>query len=152
MLFRVDILIRWCSLALLATLCLCEEQSTEFRQTELIEPPALAKNLESNDPPFILCVSDPESYRSRRLPNAIFAGPAGKPQGLELLKAAASAFAKDDSIVIYCGCCALAKCPNVRPAFRQMKEMGFTHVRVLDIMSSMDTEWYNRGYPVEKKK
>jgi hypothetical protein len=148
----VDSVFRWCSLALLATLCLCEETSTAWRQSELIEPSALARALDSADPPFVVCVADGVAYRTRHVAKAIFAGPAGKPAGIDLLKAAASVFSKDDGIVIYCGCCPLNKCPNVRPAYMALKEMGFTHVRVLDIMSNMQTEWYRPGYPSEGAK
>jgi hypothetical protein len=34
-------------------------------------------------------------------------------------------------VVIYCGCCPLDKCPNVRPAFTLLKTMGFTNLHVL---------------------
>lgn len=134
----------------LATLCLSEDSSSAWKQSELIEPSALATKLDSSDPPYVVCVSDSEPYRSRHIAHAIFAGPGGKPDGIELLKAAASALSKDDSIVIYCGCCPLNKCPNVRPAYRALKESGFSHVRVLDLMTDMESEWYRRGYPSER--
>src|ERR1700722_15659329 len=82
------------SLAVLATLCLSEDSSTAWKQSELIEPSALAKALDSNDPPYVVCVSDAVPYRSRHVARAIFAGPGGKPEGIELLKAAASALLK----------------------------------------------------------
>ena len=137
------------SVVLLATLCLCEESSTAWKQSELIEPSALAKALDSTDPPYIMCVSDAVPFRSRHISHAIFAGPGGKSEGIELLKAAVSVLSKDDDIVIYCGCCPLNKCPNVRPAYAALKEAGFTHVHVLDLMTNMDSDWYRRGYPSE---
>ena len=137
------------SLTILATLCLSEDSSTAWKQSELIEPSALAKALDSNDPPYVVCVSDAVPYRSRHVARAIFAGPGGKPEGIELLKAAASALLKDERIVIYCGCCPLNKCPNVRPAYAALKEAGFVQVRVLDVMTDMESEWYRRGYPSE---
>ena len=137
------------SIALFATLCLSEESSTAWRQSELIEPSALAKALDSGDPPYVVCVSDSVPYRARHILHAIFAGPGGTPDGIDLLKTAASVLSKDDNIVIYCGCCPLNKCPNVRPAYRALKEAGYTHVRVLDVMTNMESEWYRRGYPSE---
>ena len=137
------------SIALLATLCLSQESSTAWRQSELMEPSALAKALDSSDPPYVVCVSDQAPYDARHIAHAIFAGPGGKPDGIDLLKAAASALPKDSSIVIYCSCCPLTKCPNVRPAYEALKELGFTHVRVLDLMANMQIEWYDRGYPSE---
>jgi hypothetical protein len=43
----------------------------------------------------------------------------------------------------------MARCPNVRPAFQVLKEMGFTRVRVLNIATNMAADWYGKGYPSE---
>jgi thiosulfate/3-mercaptopyruvate sulfurtransferase len=137
------------SALLLATLCLCQESSTSWRQSELMEPSALAKALESRNPPYVICVAFPILYHGKHIPHAIFAGPGSKPEGIDSLKAAASALPKDENIVIYCGCCPMVKCPNVRPAYAMLKQLGFTHVRVLDVQSSMHTDWFSRGYPSE---
>jgi thiosulfate/3-mercaptopyruvate sulfurtransferase len=137
------------SATLLATLCLCQESSIAWRQSELIEVSALAKALDSRNPPLVICVAFPVLYHSKHITHAIFAGPTSKPEGLASLKAAASALLKDEEIVIYCGCCPMDKCPNVRPAYTMLKQMGFTHVRVLDVITSMHIDWYSRGYPTE---
>jgi len=42
------------------------------------------------------------------------------------------------------------KCPNVRPAYRTLKEMGFTNVRVLNIPTNMNADWYSKNYPTEE--
>lgn len=145
----MDRILRWCILALVASLCLCEENAAPWRQSELMEPSALADALKSTSPPFVICVADATSYQTRHIAQAIFAGPAEKAQGIELLKAALSVMSKQDEIVIYCGCCPLNKCPNVRPAYKLLKDLGFTHVRVLDIMTNIQTEWFRPGYPSE---
>jgi rhodanese-related sulfurtransferase len=137
------------SALLLATLCLCQESSTPWRQSELIEPSALARALQSNDPPYVICVAFPILYHGRHITDAIFAGPASKPEGISMLKTAAAELPKDEKIVIYCGCCPMEKCPNVRPAYKALKDLGFKNVRVLDIHSNMHTDWYTRGYPSE---
>jgi thiosulfate/3-mercaptopyruvate sulfurtransferase len=136
-------------IVLVATLCLSEDASTVWRQSELIEPSVLAKALDGSDPPYVVCVSEAPAYRTRHIAHAIFAGPGDKPEGIELLKSAASVLSKDESIVIYCGCCPLNKCPNVRPAYAALKELGFTKVRVLDLMTDIEREWYRQGYPSE---
>src|ERR1700733_679360 len=137
------------STLLLATLCLSQESSTPWRQNELIEPSALASALHSETPPFVLCVAFPVLYHGKHIAHAIFAGPGSKPEGIAMLKTAASALPKDGNIVIYCGCCPMDKCPNVRPAYAALKELGFTHVRVLDVMTNMHNDWFSRGYPSE---
>ena len=137
------------SATLLATLALSQESSTPWRPSELIEPSALARAIESKNPPFVICVAFPVLYHGKHIPRALFAGPGAKPEGLDLLKAAASKIPKDENVVIYCGCCPMIKCPNVRPAYDLLKQLGFTHVRVLDVQTSMYSDWYSRGYPSE---
>ena len=137
------------SALLLAGVCLSQESSNPWRQSELIEPSALAKALESKTPPYVICVAFPVLYHGKHIPNAIYAGPGNKPEGIALLKTAASTLPKDEEIVIYCGCCPMEKCPNVRPAYAALKQMGFRKVRVLDIPINMHTDWYSRGYPAE---
>jgi thiosulfate/3-mercaptopyruvate sulfurtransferase len=134
---------------LLATLCLSQESSTPWRQSELMEPSALAKALGTKNPPFVVCVAFPVLYHGKHIPHAIFAGPTSKPEGIDMLKTAVSAIPKDENIVIYCGCCPMVKCPNVRPAYATLKQLGFTHVRVLDVATNMHTDWFNQGYPSE---
>ena len=56
---------------------------------------------------------------------------------------------KDRSIVLYCGCCPWNHCPNMRPAFKTMKQLGFTNVRALYITKNMDTDWVHKGLPIE---
>ena len=88
-------------------------------------------------------------YRSKHFPGAIYAGPANRPEGLELLKAAASKLPRDREIVIYCGCCPWDHCPNIRPAQELLRQMGFTHVRALYVPSNFKADWIDQGYPVE---
>jgi hypothetical protein len=84
-------------------------------------------------------------------------GPGSKPEGIEALKKAAAGMPRDSDIVLYCGCCPMTQCPNIRPAHRALQEMGFTHIRVLDIPTNvldiptnMATDWFGKGYPFEE--
>src|SRR5215470_4204105 len=83
----------------------------------LVEPADLAKTLESGaKKPAVICVAFPVLYRSKHIAGASFAGPGNKSEGIEALKKAVSGMAKDADIVLYCGCCPMERCPNVRPA------------------------------------
>jgi hypothetical protein len=136
-------------LALVATLCLSQDAADPWPKSDLLETAPLAKEIQSAKPPVVLCVAFPVLYRSRHILRAIDAGPGNKPEGIEALKKAAARFAKNADIVIYCGCCPMAKCPNIRPAYRALKELGFTHVRVLNVPTNMHTDWYSKDYPSE---
>jgi hypothetical protein len=115
----------------------------------LVEPADLAKQIQSAHPPTVICVAFPILYHGKHIPKAIYAGPGSKPEGIESLKKAVARLPKDADLVIYCGCCPMEKCPNVRPAYAALKAMGFKRVRVLDVPTSMHTDWFSKGYPAE---
>ena len=140
---------RFLWLALVATLCLSQNAANPWPTSDLMEPAALAQEIRSAQPPRILCVAFPVLYRSKHILHAVEAGPGFKPEGLEVLKKAAAPLPKNADIVIYCGCCPMVKCPNIRPAYRTLREMGFTHIRVLNIPSNMHEDWYSKDYPSE---
>src|SRR5215831_17157236 len=116
----------------------------------LVEPADLAATLRSDaKKPTVICVAFPVLYRSKHITGALFAGPGNKPEGIEALKKAVGGMPKDADIVLYCGCCPMERCPNIRPAYQALKDAGFTRVRVLRIPTNMATDWYAKGYPSE---
>jgi hypothetical protein len=136
---------------LLATLCFSQDASGPWLKSEVLQPADFAASLKSSSakPPTILCVAFPVLYRSRHIVHAVLAGPTSKPEGIDLLKKAVAGLPKDSDIVIYCGCCPMEKCPNVRPAYQALKEMGYNHLRVLNIPTNMRADWYSKDYPSE---
>lgn len=116
---------------------------------ELLPPAELAKAIQSGHAPIILSAAFPVLYRGKHIVHAINAGPASKPEGIEALKNAVANLPKDADLVIYCGCCPMVKCPNIRPAYRTLKELGFTHVRVLSLETNLHEDWVAKGYPSE---
>lgn len=135
--------------AFLATVCLCQDTADPWPKTAVVEPAAFAKTLESGKAPMVISVAFPVLYRAKHIVHAVDAGPTSKPEGIEALKKAVANLPKDADIVIYCGCCPMVKCPNIRPAYRTLKDLGFTRVRVLDIATNMHTDWYSKDYPSE---
>ena len=136
-------------IALVATLCLCQDASDPWTKSEVLEPSVLASQMKDGKP-TILCVAFPNLYKLKHISHAGFAGPGSKAEGIDMLKKAVANLPKDADLVIYCGCCPMVKCPNIRPAYRTLKELGFTHVRVLDIPTNMHTDWYSKNYPTEE--
>jgi hypothetical protein len=78
----------------------------------------------------------------------MLAGPASKKKGIADLRSAVAGLPKNAAIVIYCGCCPMKDCPNVGPAFRTLKELGFNNIRVLSLPTNFQTDWALKGYPV----
>jgi hypothetical protein len=119
-----------------------------WTEDEVIQPAALAKRMTGAAPP-IVCVAFPKLYEQRHIRGAKFAGPGEKPEGIKELEALAADFSKDSELVIYCGCCPMKECPNIRPAYDALKRLGFTKVRVLHIPNNLHNDWVTKGYPAE---
>jgi thiosulfate/3-mercaptopyruvate sulfurtransferase len=117
---------------------------------DLVEPADVAARLKSDRKPAIFYVGYPVLYRGNHIPGAIFAGPGSKPEGIDALKRAVSKLPKNSEIVLYCGCCPWAQCPNIRPAFRALKGLGYSRVKVIEMPTSFAVDWIHKGYPVEK--
>jgi thiosulfate/3-mercaptopyruvate sulfurtransferase len=90
-------------------------------------------------------------YRSAHITGSVYAGPGSKPEGLDSLKALVAKEPRDREIVIYCGCCPWDKCPNIRPAFAALHDMGFTHVSALYVPETLAKDWIDKGLPTEKR-
>jgi hypothetical protein len=118
-----------------------------------VTPAEFAKELESapeSDKPVVVCTAPPFLYRIGHIPGAVLHGPASSPDGLNSLTKWADSLPRAANIVVYCGCCPLAACPNLAPAYRALKGMGFTRVRVLLLEDNFKTSWIDRGYPFER--
>jgi hypothetical protein len=87
-------------------------------------------------------------YQMRHIPGSRYAGPASKPEGLVELKKLVGRLPRSQPIVIYCGCCPWNDCPNIRPAFQALREMGFKDVKALDIPNNLGADWTSKGFPV----
>ena len=79
-------------------------------------------------------------------PGSKYAGPASKADGLEDLKKEVSGQPRSRAIILYCGCCPWDKCPNIRPAFAALHDMGFQNVKVLMIPENLKADWIDKGY------
>jgi hypothetical protein len=137
-------------LALVAGLCLCQDAANPWTQSEVLEPAALAALIKDGKAPTVICVAFPVLYKLKHISHASYAGPGSKPEGIEMLKAAVAKLPRNTDLVIYCGCCPMVRCPNIRPAYKALKEMGFTHFRILDIPENMNADWYSKKYPTEE--
>lgn len=143
-------MIRRVALVVASTLLMLAQEADPWKDRDLIQPEALADTLKSGAKPVIVYVGFPVLYKSTRIPGAILAGPVSKPEGVEALKRAVAKLPQDSEIVLYCGCCPFTKCPNVRPAFRTLHDLGYTKVKLVVIPTNLSTDWVQKGYPVEK--
>ena len=117
----------------------------------LMEPEELVKALSApaGEKPLVLCVAFPFLYPRAHIVGSKFAGPGSNPTGIHKLKQEVKNLPRDKPIVLYCGCCPWKDCPNIRPAFRTLRELGFKHVRVLRLPNNFQQDWVAKGLPIE---
>jgi thiosulfate/3-mercaptopyruvate sulfurtransferase len=130
-----------------------DDQPAPWTSAQSVDAAPLAKELadsEAANAPKVVCVGFHTLYNGAHIAGASFHGPASTPQGLDDLKNWAKPLPRSANVVLYCGCCPLAHCPNVRPAFNALRDMGFTHLRVLILPHDFATDWVGAGYPVAK--
>jgi hypothetical protein len=108
------------------------------------------KELASADKPVVVCTAPPFMYRTGHVPGAVLHGPTMEPAVIRQLTGWAQALPRDTNLVIYCGCCPLAHCPNLRPAYTALKELGFSRLRILNLPENFGTDWADRGFPTER--
>ena len=128
-----------------------------WTSTQTVQPEDFVKELgETKAPagqrPVVACVGFHILYEGGHIPGASFHGPGSKEEGIADLKKWAQGLPRSANVVIYCGCCPIVRCPNLRPAFTALRDMGFTHLRVLLLPQNFATDWAGKGYPVEKGK
>lgn len=123
------------------------DASDPWTKEQLIEPAALVKQLSAK--PAVLYVGPKLLYKSH-IPGAVLAGPTGKPDGMDLFKQALGKLPRDREVIVYCGCCPWNMCPNIRPAFKVLQEMGFKKAKILTLPTSFLKDWIEKDYPVEK--
>jgi thiosulfate/3-mercaptopyruvate sulfurtransferase len=119
---------------------------------QTVQPAQFAKELQQENGPhaLVIYVGVRTLYNGAHIPGAVYYGPGSSEQGIGELKKYAATLPKNSDVLLYCGCCPLEKCPNLRPAFTALKDMGFARLRVLLLPTSFNIDWVAKGYPVQK--
>lgn len=112
---------------------------------QLLEPADLAQviNEPSAEKPLIISIGPAATIKG-----SVGVGPGSEAENLAKLEKLLSKEPKDRAIVIYCGCCPFKNCPNVRPAFTKLNELGFKNHKLLNLAKNLKTDWLDKGYPV----
>lgn len=122
--------------------------NAQVPKESLITPDDLVKTLQTSfTKPLILSVGPRVLYLQAHITGAELIGPMSEVASSEVLKQRVKNLPKSQEIVIYCGCCPWSHCPNVAPAYKQLRSMGFTKVKVLYIPTNLGVDWVYKGYP-----
>ncbi|MBN8825648.1 MULTISPECIES: rhodanese-like domain-containing protein [unclassified Spirosoma] len=121
------------------------KRAEPWQPAQLLEPADLAATINTPDAkqPLIISIGPAATIKT-----SVGVGPAGEAENLAKLEKLLSKESKNRAIVIYCGCCPFKNCPNVRPAFTKLNEMGFKNHKLLNIAKNLKTDWIDKGYPV----
>lgn len=114
---------------------------------DVVHALGVAKN---GDAPTIVYVGFRTLFEGGHIPGATFHGTASKEEGLAELKKWIATLPRTTNLIIYCGCCPFDRCPNIRPAYKALHEMGFSRLRVLVLPTSFASDWVEKGYPIQK--
>ncbi|HLF33043.1 MAG TPA: hypothetical protein VI583_02325 [Cyclobacteriaceae bacterium] len=112
-----------------------------------MDPAELARII--NDPhsqkPVIFSIGPIELIKS-----SVDIGQVKEKKNLEKFRQQLYNLSRDKNIVIYCGCCPFADCPNIRPAFMLLNEMKFTNHKLLFLPHNLKIDWMNNGFPINE--
>ena len=134
-------------LAILVSILLTQvgwNKAEPWRPDQLLEPADLAATIVSPDSlrPLIISIGPAATIKT-----SVGVGPGSEAANLAKLETLLSKEPKNRAIVIYCGCCPFKNCPNVRPAFTKLNELGFTNHKLLNLAKNLKTDWLDKGYP-----
>ncbi|MGZ3757653.1 MAG: rhodanese-like domain-containing protein [Mucilaginibacter sp.] len=116
-----------------------------WSNSELMAPSALVTIIKNTPAslPLVLNIGAVEDIKG-----ATHIGAVSNADNLKALAKAVSTLPKNKAIVIYCGCCPFTRCPNIKPAFNELKKLGFTNVKLLNLPVNLKTNWIAEGYPL----
>ena len=122
-------------------------------KTEILQATDLANELraaKNENAPTIVYVGFHTLFAGGHIPGASFHGSASTEKGLAELKTWLATLPRSAHVVIYCGCCPFDRCPNIRPAYKALHDLGFANIRVLVLPTSFAADWVEKGYPMRK--
>lgn len=125
--------------------------SDPWTKAQTVQVAELAKQLgDSKTAPIVVFVGFKRLYTAGHIKGAQYHGTAGSEEGLKELTAWAAGIPRTTHLVIYCGCCPMERCPNIRPAFKVLQGLGFKKLRVLLLPQDFATDWAGKGFPYDK--
>lgn len=113
---------------------------------QLMEPADLAKMIERGNEEIHVFSIGP----SAMIKGSLDIGEGKNPGNIETLQRSVSALPMDAQIIIYCGCCPFANCPNIRPAFQALNSWGFTNHKLLNLSENLKVDWIDQDFPVKQ--
>jgi len=127
------------------------QSSTDIPSAALINPAEVATLIQSKaEKPVLLQVGSHVLFQQAHIPGSEYVGAGSTAEGRQQLHKRVASLPKDKFIILYCGCCPWEHCPNVKPAYKELRDMGFTNLKVMYIANDFGKDWVEKGFPVSK--
>lgn len=123
-----------------------KDELGSWKEKQLISPEILAGRIQKGDTANLLVLN---TGPVEDIKGAVNIGAVEDAKHLAQLKDYLQQVPKDKEVVLYCGCCPLSACPNLRPAYNTLKSMGFRNYKVLRLTHNLEEDWIEKGYPVQ---
>ena len=127
------------------------ESAFSISNAQVLQPEELNRILHAQgaNRPLVLQVGSHMLFAEAHIAGSEYAGPGSQAAGLKQLQDRVTPLPRKTFIVLYCGCCPWNRCPNIGPAFKLLRDLGFTNVKALYIANNLGADWVDKGYPVE---
>jgi len=121
--------------------------SQTWKKEQVMPAAELASKINSTggDKPMIFNVGPMDNIKTAK-----FVGRGTSVTAIDRMKSELNMESKNKSIVIYCGCCSFASCPNIKPAYDALITAGYKNTKVLEIPEGIKPDWVAKGYPMEE--
>lgn len=133
--------------ALFLSVFFATAQQNIWKKEQLMPTDEMAEKIKTNakDKPLLFNVGPMENIKG-----AVFVGRGTSISAIDKMKSTLSMENKARTVVVYCGCCSYASCPNIKPAFDALVSLGFKNAKVLDLPEGIKPDWVAKGYPMEQ--
>lgn len=118
-------------------------QKNTWTASQLMKPETLVKMIRSGQKVKIYNIGVVQNIQG-----AVNMGAASEKENLKKFAQALKGVPANTALVVYCGCCPMDKCPNIRPAFQLLNDLKFKNAKLLELPVNVKTDWIDKGYPL----
>lgn len=126
-----------------------KNSSGKWTKDQLISPKVLAQKMKAGEAGGMLILN---TGPVENIAGAVNIGAVEEEANVQKLEQFLAVQPRDKEIIIYCGCCPLAGCPNIEPACNKLQQMKFTNFKILNLPQDLQEDWIDKGYPMAAAK
>jgi hypothetical protein len=133
-------------IAFLTTAGFREKGTGSWKEKQLIRPEILAARIGDGTASNVLILN---TGPVEDIKGAVNIGAVEDAHRLEKFRNYVDTVSRDRELIIYCGCCPLEVCPNLKPAYDILKQKKFKNFKILRLTQDLQEDWIDKGYPVQ---